>query len=124
MPDLGIRRTTVLTPTLAVACEERGPPEGVPVVLLHGFPYDPRCFDEVAPRLAGEGYRVVAPYLRGRWRLLPWALVAVVMFARVYVGAHNPLDVIAGAALGCVIGGCINLVVGVPAVDDVGTPPA
>jgi membrane-associated phospholipid phosphatase len=57
---------------------------------------------------------VVAPYLRGRWRVLPWAIVAVVMFTRVYVGAHNPLDVIAGAALGCAIGGCLNLIVGVP----------
>ena len=65
MPDLDLRRTTVLTPTLAVACEERGPADGIPVVLLHGFPYDPRCFDGIAPRLAGEGCRVIAPYLRG-----------------------------------------------------------
>ncbi len=59
------RTRIVPTPTLAVACEERGPEDGEPVVLLHGFPYDPRCFDQVAPRLAAEGYRVIAPYLRG-----------------------------------------------------------
>lgn len=57
---------------------------------------------------------VIAPYLRGRWRVLPWAIVAVVMVTRVYVGAHNPLDVIGGAALGIAIGGCLNLIVGVP----------
>ena len=57
---------------------------------------------------------LIAPYLRGRWRVLPWAIVAVVMVTRVYVGAHNPLDVIGGAALGIVIGGCLNLIVGVP----------
>jgi undecaprenyl-diphosphatase len=57
---------------------------------------------------------VIAPYLHGRWRVLPWAIVAVVMITRVYVGAHNPLDVIGGAALGLVIGGCLNLIVGVP----------
>lgn len=34
-------------------------------VLLHGFPYDVRAFDEVVPILADEGYRVVVPYLRG-----------------------------------------------------------
>ena len=57
---------------------------------------------------------LIAPYLHGRWRVLPWAIVAIVMFTRVYVGAHNPLDVIGGAALGIVIGGCLNLIVGVP----------
>lgn len=60
-----IRRTIVRTPTLDIACEERGPVDGFPVVLLHGFPYDPHCFDEIAPQLAAEGYRAVAPYLRG-----------------------------------------------------------
>ncbi|RYC31942.1 alpha/beta hydrolase [Lichenibacterium minor] len=65
MPNPDFRRTTVLTPTLAVACEERGPADGFPVVLLHGFPYDPRCFDGVAPRLARAGHRVIVPYLRG-----------------------------------------------------------
>src|SRR3954470_23090749 len=53
------------TPTLEIAYEERGPTDGVPVILLHGFPYDPRCFDEVAPPLAGDGCRVLVPYLRG-----------------------------------------------------------
>lgn len=60
-----LRRTVVTTPTLAVACEESGPATGAPVVLLHGFPYDPRCFDGVAPRLAAAGHRVIVPWLRG-----------------------------------------------------------
>lgn len=58
---------------------------------------------------------VVVPYLPPRWRALPWVLVAIVMLARVYVGAHNPLDVICGAGLGLAIGSCINLALGVPA---------
>ena len=33
----------VRTPTLDIAYEETG--EGVPVILLHGFPYAPRAFD-------------------------------------------------------------------------------
>ena len=57
---------------------------------------------------------LVVPYLRGRWKIVPWAVVGVVMFTRVYVGAHNPLDVICGAALGLAIGGCLNLAFGVP----------
>ena len=55
----------VRTPTLDVAYEEHGPPDGDAVVLLHGFPYDPRCYDVVAPVLAGQGFRVIVPYLRG-----------------------------------------------------------
>ena len=58
---------------------------------------------------------LVAPYLHGRWRFVPWIVVALVLVARVYVGAHNPLDVVCGAALGLAIGGALNLIVGVPA---------
>lgn len=56
---------TVRTDTLEIAYEEHGPPDGAPVILLHGFPYDPRCYDEVAPPLAADGCRVLVPYLRG-----------------------------------------------------------
>ncbi len=55
----------VETANLQIAYEEAGPPDGVPVVLLHGFPYDIRAFDAVAPALAQAGCRVVVPYLRG-----------------------------------------------------------
>jgi glycosyltransferase 2 family protein len=57
---------------------------------------------------------LVVPYLRGRWKIVPLVVVGVVMVTRVYVGAHNPLDVICGAALGFAIGGCLNLAFGVP----------
>ncbi len=55
----------VRTPVLDIAYEEHGPAGGDPVVLLHGFPYDPRGFDDVAPPLAAEGCRVIVPDLRG-----------------------------------------------------------
>jgi pimeloyl-ACP methyl ester carboxylesterase len=51
--------------TLDVAYEESGKPDGIPVFLLHGWPYDPRCYDEVMPPLADAGCRVIVPYLRG-----------------------------------------------------------
>ena len=57
---------------------------------------------------------IVTPYLRGRWKVVPWVLVGLVLVARVYVGAHNPLDVVCGAALGVAIGGAANLIFGVP----------
>ena len=55
----------IRTATLDVAYEESGAASGAPVVLLHGWPYDPRCYDEVVPPLAAAGCRVIVPYLRG-----------------------------------------------------------
>jgi pimeloyl-ACP methyl ester carboxylesterase len=56
---------TARTRTLDIAYEEAGPPNGSPVLLMHGFPYDPRCYDEVVPRLTAAGCRTIVPYLRG-----------------------------------------------------------
>ncbi|MBJ2231844.1 alpha/beta hydrolase [Pseudomonas simiae] len=56
---------TVRTTLLDVAYEAHGPLDGTPVILLHGFPYDPRGYDEIASVLAARGCRVLVPYLRG-----------------------------------------------------------
>ena len=40
-----------------------------------------------------------------RCRIVVWVLVALNGFTRIYVGAHNPLDVVGGAGLGMLIGG-------------------
>jgi pimeloyl-ACP methyl ester carboxylesterase len=55
----------VRTSTLEVAYEESGSNNGAPVFLLHGWPYDPRCYDDVVPPLVAAGCRVIVPYLRG-----------------------------------------------------------
>ena len=50
---------------LNVGYAESGPADGPVVVLLHGWPYDIYSFVDVAPMLAGAGYRAIIPYLRG-----------------------------------------------------------
>src|SRR5437899_11814254 len=50
---------------LDVGYVEVGPPNGQPVVLLHGWPYDIHSYAEAAPALGAAGYRVVVPHLRG-----------------------------------------------------------
>src|SRR5437588_1239115 len=50
---------------LNIGYAEAGPANGAPVILLHGWPYDFYSFVDVAPLLAGAGYRVIVPHLRG-----------------------------------------------------------
>ena len=45
---------------------------------------------------------------------MPWIVVGGVTVGRVYVGAHNPLDVIAGVSLGLVIGVLVRTLAGPP----------
>ena len=55
----------VRTPTLEIAYEVHGPEGSPPVVLLHGFPDDPRAYDGCVPALVALGCRVYVPWLRG-----------------------------------------------------------
>jgi pimeloyl-ACP methyl ester carboxylesterase len=50
---------------LDVGYVDAGPADGPAVVLLHGWPYDIHSYEEVTPRLAAEGRRVIVPHLRG-----------------------------------------------------------
>lgn len=51
--------------SLNVGYAEAGPPDGRPVILLHGWPYDIHTFVDVVPLLAAAGYRVIVPSVRG-----------------------------------------------------------
>jgi len=55
----------IRTSTLDIACEMSGPEDGAPVILLHGWPYDPRTYDAMLAQLAAAGCRAIVPYLRG-----------------------------------------------------------
>jgi len=90
------------------------PSQYLPDVNLHG------------PAASGLGYvsghaavavalaSVASPYLSRRARRVAWTLAAAVCLSRVYVGAHWPLDVIGGAAVGFAVGAAVHLVLGAP----------
>jgi len=97
-----------------------------PGTTICGYPDD---FDEICGNfrdvpLEGlsfvSGHAIIAwgvaallwPVLPGRWRWLPIAIATLNAIARVYLGAHNPLDVIGGAAIGIALGALISLAVG------------
>jgi pimeloyl-ACP methyl ester carboxylesterase len=55
----------VNTSLLRVGFEELNPQGRHTIFLIHGWPDSIRCWAEVAPVLAGAGYRVIVPALRG-----------------------------------------------------------
>ncbi|MBZ9657362.1 alpha/beta fold hydrolase [Phyllobacterium lublinensis] len=59
-----LKRTAELANGLRLSYVEMGDPNGVPVLLLHGFTDSARSWSLIAPYLA-TGFRVVAPDLRG-----------------------------------------------------------
>ena len=74
-------------------------------VPAHG-PSFPSGHAIVAFALAG----IVAPYLTRGWRIVAYVAALAVAFSRIYLGAHNPLDVLAGAAAGLLLASVLNLV--------------
>lgn len=58
---------------------------------------------------------VTWPWLNRTGRVICLALAVAVCLARVQVGAHFPLDVVGGAALGMVVAGGVRLLLGRPA---------
>lgn len=61
MAELARIRTSLLD----IAYEHSGPTGGIPVILLHGFPYDIRGYDDVVTIINDAGFRTIVPYLRG-----------------------------------------------------------
>jgi pimeloyl-ACP methyl ester carboxylesterase len=55
----------VRTSVLDLAYEDGGPADAPVVVLLHGYPFDVRAFDDVVPIVNAAGFRTIVPYLRG-----------------------------------------------------------
>jgi membrane-associated phospholipid phosphatase len=52
---------------------------------------------------------VIANDLGWAWSWVPFVLVLLVMVGRVYVGAHNPLDVTAGLGVGLLVGAVLDV---------------
>lgn len=94
-------------------------PRGRPAALLtgvhiHGAAAGGRGFLSGHAAVAAAIVTLISPYLSRRARRAVLVLVLAVCVARVYVGAHLPLDVIAGAALGWGAASAVHLVLGTP----------
>ncbi len=91
------------------------PPEIVlSKVMLHGAVSPGLAFPATHVAVAAALATVAGPYLGRPARRLAWLGVALVAVARIYTGAHFPIDVVGGAALGWGLGALVHLVVGAP----------
>jgi undecaprenyl-diphosphatase len=84
-------------------------------VVIRGAAAVGRGFPSGHAAVAAAIVAVAWPWLGRRARIACVVLALVVCWARVYVGAHLPLDVVAGAALGLALAGLVRLVLGRPA---------
>jgi uncharacterized membrane protein YbhN (UPF0104 family)/membrane-associated phospholipid phosphatase len=94
---------------------DQEPPEIVlSHVLLHGATQAGLAFPSTHVAVAAGMATVAGPYLSRPNRRLAWWGVTVIAIARVYVGAHFPVDVVGGAAVGLAIGSLVQLCLGAP----------
>jgi membrane-associated phospholipid phosphatase len=86
-----------------------------PDPILRGVPDGGASFPSGHAVVAFTLATLLTPYIGRRWVVPVWVLAALNSVARVYLGAHNPLDVLAGAGAGVALGGLLTFAVGVPA---------
>lgn len=84
MFDVYEQSQTVELEDVSLCVTDHGPSEGVPVVLLHGWPDSALLWRHQIPVLAEAGYRVIAPDLRGFGRsdrpygVAPYAMQTII----------------------------------------------
>ena len=94
-----------IAPWLAV---RQRPGTSVPGAILRGdVPREGPSFPSGHVVLAAAVCTVVSAEGSVVWAGPAWLAVGLVVVGRVYVGAHNPLDVLAGLGAGLVLGGAI-----------------
>jgi len=88
----------------------RGRPEALlPGVVVYGRPQSGLGFPSGHAAVAAAMMTAAAPHLSPPARAAGWAVVGLVATARMYVGAHLPLDVAGGLLLGWTVGSAVRL---------------
>ena len=93
--------------------ERQRPGQNEPGAILRDVPPAGLSFPSGHAIIAIGIATILWPYLSRGGRVAAVVLSVAVCVARVYLGAHNPLDVVAGAGLGLAAGGVLTLLVGV-----------
>jgi undecaprenyl-diphosphatase len=83
-------------------------------VIVRGSPVTGLGFPSGHAAVSAALAATAVPFLARRWRRWIWLLPITVGVARVFVGAHLPLDVAGGFILGWTVGAAVHLVAGSP----------
>jgi undecaprenyl-diphosphatase len=94
--------------------ERQRPGQNEPGAILRDVPPAGLSFPSGHAIVAVAMAVLLWPYLGRAGRVVVVLLAVAVGVARIYLGAHNPLDVVAGAGLGLLLGGLLTLLVGIP----------
>jgi membrane-associated phospholipid phosphatase len=93
--------------------ERQRPGQNEPGAILRDVPPAGLSFPSGHAIIAVAMAVLLWPYLGRGGRVVVVLLAVAVGVARIYLGAHNPLDVVAGAGLGLLLGGLLTLLVGI-----------
>ena len=109
-------------PDLVSLYQKRAPdnrPEWLRTVTL-SFPFTLMALVRCVARVGCS----LAPFIPRPARWIVWGIALFVGIARIYVGAHFPLDVVGGLALGWLLASVVNLALGAeqPRGPQLGTP--
>ncbi len=104
----------VAAKVLQAVVAEPAPDVHVSHAVLHGVRAPGFSFPSTHVAVAAALATVAAPYLGRSGRRFAWLLVVAIAVARVYVGAHLPIDVVGGAAVGWCVGSLLHVTVGAP----------
>jgi undecaprenyl-diphosphatase len=102
--------------------QRQRPGTTVPDAILRGVPHHGLSFTSGHAIITFAIAGLLVLVLPRRWGVVAFVLATCNGVARVYLGAHNPLDVVGGAAIGLAIAAVLDMILDV-ARDRRGGPP-
>jgi membrane-associated phospholipid phosphatase len=93
--------------------QRQRPGTTVPDTILRGVPHHGLSFTSGHAIITFAIAGLLVLVLPRRWGVLAFVLATCNGLARVYFGAHNPLDVVGGAAIGLMIAAVLDMVLDV-----------